>query len=168
MKILSRCFPALAALLAGLLFLGGAWTLHAHADPTPAFYPVKPAPAMAAGDDRTYVGQKICTACHQQEASNWAHTVHAAVFTLNPRDAAEARGCEACHGPGSAHVKKPADLSTIISFSHKSVTPIAQQNAQCLSCHQGGQRLSTTHGWRSNVVRRTTTQWFIGYTPVAA
>jgi DmsE family decaheme c-type cytochrome len=91
--------------------------------------------------NRTYVGQKTCEGCHAQEAANWAHTIHAAVFTLNPRDATEAQGCEACHGPGSAHVKDPSDLSTIISFSHKSVTPVARQNAQCLSCHQGGQRI---------------------------
>lgn len=53
----------------------------------------------------------------------------------------EAQGCEACHGPGSAHVQNPSDLSTIISFSSKSQTPIAERNAQCLSCHQGGQRI---------------------------
>jgi DmsE family decaheme c-type cytochrome len=63
------------------------------------------------------------------------------VFTLNPRDSIEAHGCEACHGPGSAHVKNPSDLSAIISFSHKSMTPVARQNAQCLTCHQGGQRI---------------------------
>jgi DmsE family decaheme c-type cytochrome len=91
--------------------------------------------------DRTYVGQKTCEGCHTQEAANWAHTIHASVFTLNPRDPIEAKGCEACHGPGSAHVANPSDISTIISFSHKSRTPVAQQNAQCLSCHQGGQRI---------------------------
>lgn len=91
--------------------------------------------------DRTYVGQKTCEGCHGQEAANWAHTIHAAVFTLNPRDPIEAQGCEACHGPGSAHVKNPSDLSTIISYSHKSLTPVARQNAQCLSCHKGGQRI---------------------------
>jgi DmsE family decaheme c-type cytochrome len=98
----------------------------------------------SAADDeseRTYVGQKTCEGCHGQEAANWAHTIHAAVFTLNPRDSVEAQGCEACHGPGSAHIKNPSDLSTIISFSHKSLTPVARQNAQCLTCHKGGQRI---------------------------
>jgi len=100
-----------------------------------------PPPDTVATDDRTFVGQKVCEGCHQQEASNWAHTIHAKVFTLNPRDPMEAKGCEACHGPGSAHVKNPSDFATIISFSHKSQTPIARQNAQCLGCHQGGQRI---------------------------
>jgi DmsE family decaheme c-type cytochrome len=90
--------------------------------------------------DRTYVGQKTCEGCHTQEAANWAHTIHASVFTLNPRDPIEAKGCEACHGPGSAHVANPS-VANIISFSHKSQTPVAQQNGQCLSCHQGGQRI---------------------------
>jgi DmsE family decaheme c-type cytochrome len=90
---------------------------------------------------RTYVGQKVCENCHVQEAANWAHTIHAAVFTLNPGDTSETHGCEACHGPGSAHVANPSDLSTIISFSHKSLTPVPVQNAQCLSCHQGGPRI---------------------------
>lgn len=89
----------------------------------------------------TFVGQKVCAGCHQQETGNWAHTVHAKVFGIHPRDGIEAQGCEACHGPGSAHVEKPSDLTTIIAFSHKSKTPVAQQTAQCLSCHQGGQRI---------------------------
>lgn len=90
---------------------------------------------------RVFVGQKTCEGCHQQEASNWAHTIHAKLFDFHPQNQIEAEGCEACHGPGSDHVQNPADLSTIISFSHKSKTPIALQNAQCLSCHKGGQRI---------------------------
>ncbi|HKD24133.1 MAG TPA: DmsE family decaheme c-type cytochrome [Rhizomicrobium sp.] len=99
------------------------------------------APTASTPDNRSYVGQKVCQNCHQHEASNWAHTIHAAVFTLNPRNADEAKGCEACHGPGSDHIKNPSDFTTIISFSHKSKTPVAAQNAQCLGCHKGGQRI---------------------------
>lgn len=107
----------------------------------PATPATKAAAAPEDESDRTYVGQKTCEGCHGQEAANWAHTIHAAVFTLNPRDSLEAQGCEACHGPGSAHVKNPGDLSTIISFSSKSKTPVAERNAQCLTCHKGGQRI---------------------------
>jgi DmsE family decaheme c-type cytochrome len=100
----------------------------------------KAAPAPVP-EERSFVGQKVCETCHQQEAQNWAHTIHAAVFTINPRNAGETKGCEGCHGPGSEHIKNPSDLSTIISFSHKSQTPVAQQNAQCLTCHKGGERI---------------------------
>lgn len=92
-------------------------------------------------DGRSYVGAETCKSCHQQEASNWAHTIHAKIFELNPQSALEGRGCEACHGPGSAHVKNPSDLSTIISFSSKSKTPVPEQNGQCLACHSGGPRI---------------------------
>jgi DmsE family decaheme c-type cytochrome len=102
--------------------------------------PVTPTPADNPAD-RTYVGQKTCEGCHGQEAANWAHTIHAAVFTLNPRNSLEAQGCEACHGPGSAHVKNPSDFSNIISFSSKTKTPVADRNAQCLACHEGGERI---------------------------
>lgn len=96
-----------------------------------------PTPAV----ERSYVGHKTCEGCHQQEATNWAHTIHAKVFGLNPRDSLEAQGCEACHGPGSAHVQNPSDLSTIISFSSKSQNTPAERNARCLACHEGGQRI---------------------------
>lgn len=101
-----------------------------------------PAPAsIPPATDRTFVGQETCTACHQQESMNWAHTVHAKVFNLNPQNDRQAQNCEACHGPGSAHVEDPSDLSKIIAFSKKSKTPLPEQNGQCLTCHEGGQRI---------------------------
>lgn len=98
-------------------------------------------------NDRSFVGQETCTTCHQQETVNWAHTVHAKVFGQNPRNDQQAQNCEACHGPGSAHVEDPSDLTKIIAFSKKSKTPLAQQNGQCLTCHQGGQRIF----WHSSI-----------------
>ncbi|MEC4589749.1 MULTISPECIES: DmsE family decaheme c-type cytochrome [Nitrospirillum] len=99
------------------------------------------APKAEAKPQRTYVGRETCESCHQQEATNWAHTIHAKVFQQNPRTELQAQNCEACHGPGSAHVEDPSDLTTIISFSKKSKTPVAEQNGQCLTCHAGGQRI---------------------------
>ncbi|MDZ5650121.1 DmsE family decaheme c-type cytochrome [Nitrospirillum sp. BR 11828] len=125
------------------------WTrLASYAAETPKPEAAKPEPAAApvaakAADkpQRTYVGRETCESCHQQEATNWAHTIHAKVFQQNPRTELQAQNCEACHGPGSAHVEDPSDLTTIISFSKKSKTPIAEQNGQCLGCHAGGQRI---------------------------
>ncbi len=104
-------------------------------------------PAAQPAEQRGYVGQQVCVTCHTQEAKNWAHTVHAKVFGLNPRNQLEMEGCEACHGPGSAHVQNPAQPLSIIRFSRRSQIPISQQNAQCLNCHRGGQRIF----WPSSV-----------------
>jgi DmsE family decaheme c-type cytochrome len=101
--------------------------------------PAPAAPPAVAGE--VYVGQATCVACHTLESQNWAHTIHAKVFDLNPRNQLELTGCEACHGPGAAHVQNPAAPLSIIRFSRRSQNPILQQNAQCLTCHQGGQRI---------------------------
>src|SRR6185503_9379363 len=85
-----------------------------------------PTPARTTGGG--YVGQQTCVSCHTQEAKNWAHTVHAKVFDLNPRNQLEMQGCEACHGPGSAHVQNPAEPASIVRFSRRSAQPIAEQN----------------------------------------
>lgn len=88
-----------------------------------------------------YVGDARCAACHQLEQQHWAHTVHAKIFTLNPKDDRQSKGCEACHGPGERHVQNAADKTAIIGFRRGSAAPVEQQNAQCMACHQGWQRI---------------------------
>jgi DmsE family decaheme c-type cytochrome len=55
--------------------------------------------------------------------------------------------CEACHGPGGAHVKAgggpPAGM---VVFGPKSPSTVAQQNANCLGCHQS----NAAHDWASS------------------
>ena len=92
-------------------------------------------------DRATYAGQAKCQACHQLEAEHWAHTIHAKVFTLNPNNALEARGCEACHGPGEMHARNPAEKDLIFAFTRNSATAIDGQNERCLQCHKGRQRM---------------------------
>jgi DmsE family decaheme c-type cytochrome len=89
----------------------------------------------------TYVGEAACTTCHAVINEHFSHTVHAKTFRLKPRNEQEGRVCEACHGPGSLHVKNPTDKSTLIGFSSRSTTPVEVMNRQCLSCHSGGQRI---------------------------
>lgn len=120
----------------------GAHRLYSRPTGTVLLAAVEPVPTAAGGaPPATYLGGQICTTCHQLEAQNWAHTIHAKVFTLNPRNALEARGCEACHGPGSAHIRNRTDPKSIIRFTQNSGTPVAAQNAQCQACHRGGQRI---------------------------
>lgn len=93
---------------------------------------------------KTYLGTTLCTGCHKDIASHWAHTIHSKIFQQNPRDELEARGCEACHGPGSEHIADPFKPTGIIRFSHKSGIPVKIQNASCLQCHRGGNRIHWT------------------------
>jgi DmsE family decaheme c-type cytochrome len=122
-----------AALAACLLFLVSL-PRPAAAQPAPA----GPAPATAGA---TFVGEKTCLQCHQTPGAQFAHTQHAQAFREHPKSAVEARVCEACHGPGSAHVQNPTNRLALISFTKGWGTPVATQNAVCLSCHNGGERL---------------------------
>ncbi len=114
---------------------------------TAAFTALRPLPAAAADagaaerPEATYVGEKVCSSCHSQEQRHFSDTLHAKVFRLNPRNGRQAEVCEACHGPGSAHARNATDKRLIISFTKAWGTPVETQNGQCLSCHQGGNRL---------------------------
>jgi DmsE family decaheme c-type cytochrome len=103
---------------------------------------VKSAPA-AAGPD--YVGSQACMKCHSNQGGTFSKTLMGDIFLKKPRNAMEKAGCEACHGPGSLHVKsgggmdggQPGDM---ISFRKDSPRPVEERNAVCLGCHEKGDR----------------------------
>ena len=101
-------------------------------------------PAAAADSENqgaTYVGEKACITCHAQETKHFGATQHAKIFRLNPRNERERQVCEACHGPGSNHLKNPTNKEALISFTREWGTPAEKQADTCFSCHQGGQRM---------------------------
>jgi DmsE family decaheme c-type cytochrome len=130
-----RCGYGLAAALA--LLAGGA------------------APALAAdapaAPSATYSahGADTCLVCHNDTGlMGLFRTAHA-----RPNDPRGPFGhgglqCEACHGPGAAHVKahgkQPAG---IIDFGPRAVAPPAKQNGMCLTCHRTG----AAHDWDASV-----------------
>lgn len=93
--------------------------------------------AYAGGD---YLGKEECFACHKQIKQVFLNAKHGKIFVGNPRNELEARGCEACHGPGTDHKaavdKEEKDLK-IESFKNKTGDP-ADKNKRCLACHQKG------------------------------
>jgi DmsE family decaheme c-type cytochrome len=99
--------------------------------------------ALAIPPEATYVGEKACIKCHDVEAKHFGHTLHAKVFRLNPKNDVERRVCEACHGPGSLHAQRENNKNRdyMIGFTREWGTPVEEQNAVCMSCHKGGQRL---------------------------
>lgn len=100
--------------------------------------------ALAIPSEAKYVGEKACLNCHQVENKHFGHTTHAKVFRENPQNATEKMVCEACHGPGSLHVPEANNKNHdyLIGFSKEWGTPVKVQNAQCLNCHSGEQRIN--------------------------
>ncbi|HYP68114.1 MAG TPA: DmsE family decaheme c-type cytochrome [Thiobacillaceae bacterium] len=85
-----------------------------------------------------------CLSCHdetyQPPIFPIFKTKHAAL--TDPRAPFADKQCEACHGPGSVHVKaKKRRGGTIIAFGKNAWTPVAEQNEKCLACHQTHQRI---------------------------
>lgn len=106
----------------------------------------EPAPPEA-----KFLGEAICLGCHSVEAEHWATTVHGRALNHEGRGSGPARSCEACHGPGSAHLTDPNDSSAIVSFTRESGTSVEQMNEMCLSCHRSGPLLhwqGSTHEWQ--------------------
>jgi DmsE family decaheme c-type cytochrome len=74
-----------------------------------------------------YVGSDTCKTCHEE--------IYQKKFENTPHFKAAldgAHGCEACHGPGSAHVEGGGDVTKIVSFKTMSRK---ESSARCLTCH---------------------------------
>lgn len=60
--------------------------------------------------------------------------------------------CVSCHGASEGHMKQSSKVKPDRTFSKKSVTPIAERNAACLTCHdkdsQRSHWLGSTHDTR--------------------
>jgi DmsE family decaheme c-type cytochrome len=97
----------------------------------------KPASTASAGlgvSESDYVGADTCKSCHQDIYTSWEKTPHWKT-TLNKRGGPSKQGCEACHGPGKAHVEGGGDVTKIFTFKNVSAKTISDR---CLTCHAGG------------------------------
>lgn len=103
----------------------------------PAFAPAS-AQASAQSD---YVGSDTCQGCHEDSFRTWSTTPMGRAFLNYAKTPLEARGCEACHGPGRAHVQGGGEVTAIKRFGAKSNLSAREQNAECLQCHEKGARL---------------------------
>jgi len=93
--------------------------------------------------DATYVGSEACAVCHEDVFEYFRETIHYKIRSFEVA-AGQERGCEGCHGPGSAHVMERGDVEKIINFSNLTA---AQSSSICLKCHAQG---SLIH-WKSNL-----------------
>ena len=111
---------------------GGAWAQGANSSP--------------------YVGSSACEECHRQGYRRFSATKMAKAFFESPKSDLEAKGCEACHGPGREHVdaarahdraraqgvayEGPPSGRFILSFGKTSPLSAQEQTDRCLQCHE--------------------------------
>src|SRR4051794_41001735 len=90
--------------------------------------------ARAVVNPAEQVGSDTCKTCHEEIYKSFAATPH--WKTTFGRHENGAQGCEACHGPGKAHVEGGGDKSKIFTF--KGAEP-AEASKRCLTCHEYGE-----------------------------
>ncbi len=112
--------------------VAGAGGKHKPSPDTPALHYDRPT------DPSLYVGAETCKTCHEDIYKNFEATPHF-VTTLENKRGPEWQGCEACHGPGKAHVESGGDITKIFTF--KGVSAEAS-SARCLDCHTYGEEHS--------------------------
>jgi DmsE family decaheme c-type cytochrome len=87
--------------------------------------------STAPSDSTQYVGSEVCATCHEEIHAQFLKTPHAVTLS-KPGYRFNERGCEACHGPGAAHVEAGGDPTKIISFSSMASK---ERTDVCLTCH---------------------------------
>ena len=87
----------------------------------------------AAAPQRTYIGQDTCVGCHDTEGTSIHQTAHGKKQI--PGSPESDKGCESCHGPGSAHLDDPSVPDSIRRFGQ--IKP-REVSATCLTCHTRG------------------------------
>lgn len=63
------------------------------------------AAAAPAQDEPAYVGTELCAECHVAQHATFQGTLHDDLLEGFADEPGGVGGCEACHGPGSAHVE---------------------------------------------------------------
>jgi DmsE family decaheme c-type cytochrome len=89
--------------------------------------------AAAAPEPPTFVGSEICTGCHEDQAAALADTPHGAALDDESRPEG-LRGCEACHGAGSAHFEAGGE-GQIFAFEKSDAAEL--RSKACRTCHAG-------------------------------
>jgi len=96
---------------------------------SPGAHAAQGAPAQP----RTYIGQDTCIGCHDTEGESIHKTAHGK--KQNPGSPEADKGCESCHGPGSAHLDDPSVPGSINRFAQMKPRDVSDT---CLTCHSRG------------------------------
>lgn len=106
--------------------------------------------SIPAAQQDDYVGSETCRACHETQFDKVAKTKHGKLESISSwKD--KAVGCEACHGPGKAHVEGGGDVTKIRVFKNLDAKTASDT---CLACHAGKENHNNFRRgehWRNNV-----------------
>ncbi len=85
---------------------------------------------MVSGTVATAAQSESCLGCHLDSEGGPVHAM------LNTAHGGISQSCEACHGASNEHMGAPTVAAPDISFGPRWTASPAQQDTQCLDCHQ--------------------------------
>lgn len=92
-----------------------------------------------------YVGSETCETCHEDTVKNFGSNIHNRVKKWEVVGEIPQWGCEACHGPGGAHVDGDGDVTKIRKVGD---IPVDKSSRVCLQCHGASSQIffaNSTH-----------------------
>jgi DmsE family decaheme c-type cytochrome len=82
-------------------------------------------------DPADFVGSETCETCHADINKKFAENPHSRLAMLH---GGKGVTCEACHGPGRAHVESGGDVASLFKFTKAAPKEVDEK---CLECHAG-------------------------------
>jgi DmsE family decaheme c-type cytochrome len=140
-----------ASLVAGIVLLSGcAAMLWCGSADTANAAPIPATAGTAATQSSAFSAQGAdsCLGCHgDASVTGIFRTKHARPDDPHGPFGHGGLQCEACHGPGGAHVKAGGGpLAGMVDFGAKAAAPAPVQNTKCLGCHQS----NAAHDWATS------------------
>jgi DmsE family decaheme c-type cytochrome len=123
---------------------------------TPGAKPAKIKKPSPVADDGGYVkgDPQTCLGCHGQDDHIKAFLKASPMAVKgDPKTPMAQGGCESCHGPSAAHVasrSKGGDGEPGVVFKGPNASPVADRNAVCQGCHEGGMLIN----WQGSAMER--------------
>jgi DmsE family decaheme c-type cytochrome len=105
---------------------------------------------VAPSDPALYAGVDTCKTCHEDKFKSYEESRHYAT-AIGGKGGPQWEGCEACHGPGKAHVEGGGDKSKIFAFHDAGGKEMSQR---CLACHAANEEqgnFQRSAHWKSEV-----------------